>query len=88
MQSYDAAKKSRARDLPPFGAKPLWDAFSVMYDPAGERARRVVEENDVRYVVFHKRYPGLDWRLFEGHKDLYRKAFENESVVIFARREA
>jgi len=88
MQSYDAARIRRARDLPPFGAKPLWDALSVMYDPAGERARRVVEENDVRYVVFHKRYPGLDWRLFEGHKDLYRKAFENESVVIFARREA
>ena len=88
MQSYDAARIRRARDLPPFGAKPLWDALSVMYDPAGERARRVVEENDVRYVVFHKRYPGLDWRLFERHKDLYRKAFENGSVVIFARREA
>ena len=48
----------------------------------------MVEENDVRYVVFHKRYPGLDWRLFERHEDLYRTAFENESVVIFARREA
>lgn len=88
MQSYDAARIRRARDLPPFGAKPLWDALSVMYDPAGERARRVVEENDVRYVVFHKRYPGLDWRLFERHKDLYRTAYENESVVIFERREA
>ncbi len=88
MQSYDAARIRRARDLPPFGATPLWDALSVMYAPAGERARRVVEENDVRYVVFHKRYPGLDWRLFERHGDLYRKAYENESVVIFARREA
>jgi hypothetical protein len=88
MQSYDAARIRRARDLPPFGAPPLWDALSVMHDPAGERARRVVEENDVRYVVFHKRYPGLDWRLFERHEDLYRTAFENESVVIFARREA
>ena len=88
MQSYDAARIRRARDLPPFGAKPLWDALSVMYDPAGERARRVVVENDVRYVVFHKRYPGLDWRLFARHGDLYRKAYENGSVVIFARREA
>ena len=87
MQSYDAARIRRARDLPPFGAKPLWDALAVMYDPAGERARRVVQENDVRYVVFHKRYPGLDWRVFERHKELYRKAFENESVVIFAPRE-
>jgi hypothetical protein len=88
MQSYDAARIRRARDLPPFGARPLWDALSVMYDPAGERAQRVVEENDVRYVVFHKRYPGLNWRLFGRHKDLYRTAYENESVVIFARREA
>jgi hypothetical protein len=87
MQSYDAERIRLARDLPPFGAKPLWDALSVMHDPAGERARRVVEENDVRYVVFHKRYPGLDWRLLERHEDLYRTAFENESVVIFARRE-
>ena len=88
MQSYDAARIRRARDLPPFGAKPLWDALSVMYDPAGERAQRVVEQNDVRYVVFHKRYPGLDWRLFGRHEDLYRTAYENGSVVIFARREA
>ncbi len=88
MQSYDAARIRRARDLPPFGARPLWDALAVMYDPASERARRVVRENDVRYVVFHKRYPGLNWRLFERHKELYRTAFENESVVIFAPREA
>jgi hypothetical protein len=88
MQSYDAERIRLARDLPPFGAKPLWDALSVMQDPAGERAQRVVEENDVRYVVFHKRYPDLDWRIFERHEDLYRMAFENESIVIFARREA
>ncbi|MGH3146679.1 MAG: hypothetical protein ACRDTR_12865, partial [Rubrobacter sp.] len=88
MQSYDAARIRRARDLPPFGAKPLWDALSVMYDPAGERARRVVEENDVRYVVFHKRYPGLDWRVYERQGGLYRMAYENESVVIYERREA
>jgi hypothetical protein len=89
MQSYDAARIRRARDLPPFGATPLWDALWVMYDPASERARRVVEENDVRYVVFHKLYPGLDWRHFERRgQGQYRRAFENESVVIFARREA
>jgi hypothetical protein len=89
MQSYDAARIRRARDLPPFGATPLWDALWVMYNPASERARRVVEENDVRYVVFHKLYPGLDWRHFERRgQGQYRRAFENESVVIFARREA
>ena len=89
MQSYDAARIRRARDLPPFGATPLWDALWVMFDPASERARRVVEENDVRYVVFHKFYPRLDWRRFELRgQDQYRRAFENESVVIFAHREA
>jgi hypothetical protein len=44
-------------------------------------------ENDVRYLVFHKRYPGVDWRAFERRKDLYRMAFENGGVVIFEPRE-
>jgi hypothetical protein len=87
MQSYDAARIRRGRDLPPFGAGPLWDALWVLQHPEGERTRRILEENDVRYVVLHKRYPTIDWRPFEHHKELYRVAFENESVVIFEPRE-
>jgi hypothetical protein len=83
MQSYDAARIRRARDLPPFGARPLWDALWVLQHPEGERTQRILEENDVRYVVFHKRYRTIDWRSFERRGELYRVVFENESVVIF-----
>ncbi|HEU4494422.1 MAG TPA: hypothetical protein VFR69_09530, partial [Rubrobacteraceae bacterium] len=86
MQSYDAARIRRGRDLPPFGAGPLWDALWVLKNPEGERTDRVMEENDVRYLVLHKRYPKVDWRGFEARKDLYRVAFENKSVVIFEPR--
>jgi hypothetical protein len=87
MQSYDAARIRRGRDLPPFGAEPLWDALWVLQHPEGGRTRRIMEENDVRYLVFHKRYFTIDWRAFERREELYRLAFENESVVIFEPRE-
>jgi hypothetical protein len=88
MQSYDAARIRRGRDLPPFGAGPLWDALWVLKNPAGERTSRIMEENDVRFVVFYKRYPGANWRNFERYKELYRVAFENKGVVIFEPRES
>ncbi len=86
MQSYDAPRIRRGRDLPPFGAGPLWDALWVLQHPEDERTRRIMEENEVRYVVFHKRYPTIDWRSFERRGELYRVAFENENVVIFEPR--
>jgi hypothetical protein len=86
MQSYDAARIRRGRDLPPFGAGPLWDALWVLQHPEGERTQRIMEENDVRYLVFHKRYLTIDWRAFERRDELYRIAFENESVIIFEPR--
>jgi hypothetical protein len=82
MQSYDAPRIRRARDLPPFGAGPLWDALWVLQHPEGDRTKRILEENDVRYVVFHKRYPTIDWRPFEHRGELYRVVFENESVIM------
>ena len=88
MQSYDAARIRRGRDLPPFGAGPLWDALWVLKNPAGERTRQILAENDVRYLVFHKRYPGANWRNFERREELYRVAFENAGVVIFEARES
>jgi hypothetical protein len=87
MQSYDAPRIRRARDLPPFGAGPLWDALWVLQHPEGERTQKILEENDVRYVVFHKHYPTIDWRPFEHRGELYRVVFENESVIIFEPRE-
>jgi len=87
MQSYDAARIQRARDLPPFGAGPLWDALWILQHPAGGRTARLLEKNDVRYVVFHKRYPWIDWRPFALQRDLYRTVYENDGVIIFAPRQ-
>ena len=84
MQSYDAARIRRGRDLPPFGAGPMWDALWVLKHPAGEHTARLLQRNDVRYVVFHKRYPGISWLPYAQQDGLYRTAFENESVIIFA----
>ncbi len=87
MQSYDAARILRARDLPPFGAGPMWEALWILKHPAGEHTKQLLQKNDVRYVVFHKRYPGIDWRPFASQTGLYRTAFENQGVIIFAPRE-
>jgi hypothetical protein len=86
MQSYDAARIRRARDLPPFGAPPLWDALWMLQHPEGERTAQLLEKYDVSYVVFHKRYPWIDWRPFALQRDLYRPVYENNSVIIFAPR--
>jgi hypothetical protein len=83
MQTYSVHRIQRGRDLPPFGAGPLWDALWALRHPDGERTRRILEENDVRYVVLGKRRADIDWRSFQGRTDLYRMVFENEAVVIF-----
>jgi uncharacterized protein DUF6541 len=88
MQSYDYARILRARDLPPFGEGPLLDALWVLKHPTGEKTRRIMQENDLRYVVFHKRYPGISWLPYAKEKDLYRVAYQNQSVIIFEPREA
>ncbi|HEV2094692.1 MAG TPA: DUF6541 family protein [Rubrobacter sp.] len=86
MQSYDYARILRARDLPPFGAGPLLDALWVLKHPTGEKTRRIMEENDVRYIVFHKRYPGISWLPYARQDDLYKVAYQNPSVIIFEPR--
>jgi hypothetical protein len=88
MQSYDAPRIRRGRDLPPFGAGPLWDALWVLQHPEGERTQRIMEENDVRYIVLGKhRSDDISWRSFQDCKNLYRMVFENENIVIFEPRE-
>ena len=87
MQSYDIGRIERARDLPPFGAGPLYDAQWVLHHPQSERTQNIIEENDVRYIVFYKRYPaGMPWPAY-AESDDYRKVYENEGVIIFAPRE-
>jgi len=87
MQSYDARRIRRERDLPPFGAGPLRDALWVLHHPTGGRTARLLDKNDVAYVVFDRHYPWVDSNPFAAHKDLYKKVFENDSVIIFAPRQ-
>ena len=88
MQSYDYARILRARDLPPFGPGPLMDALWALKHPTGEKTRRIMQENDVRYVIFHKRYPGISWMPYAEQDGLYRVAYQNPSVIIFEPRDA
>jgi hypothetical protein len=88
MQTYSEHRIRRARDLPPSGAGPLWDALRALHHPGGERTSRILSENDVRYVVLGKhRSDDIRWRSFRERRDLYRMVYENESVVIFEVRE-
>ncbi|HSL00853.1 MAG TPA: hypothetical protein VK869_10985 [Rubrobacteraceae bacterium] len=86
MQAYTEKRIRKARDLPPSGAEPLWDVLWVVNHPEGERTRRVMKENDVRYIVLNKHFPGAGWRRFKEREGLYRIVFENEAVVIFEPR--
>ena len=87
MQSYTMNRIQRARDLPPFGAGPLRDAQWALHHPGDGRTARILADNDVRYVVLYKRYPGIEWRSFRVRKDLYRLVYENDDAAIFTPRE-
>ena len=87
MQTYSVHRIQRGRDLPPFGAEPLWDALWALQHPDSGRTSMILKENDVRYVVIGKRRPDIHWRSFQGRTDLYRMVFENEAVAIFEPRE-
>ena len=99
LQTFRPGRIREGRDFPGVDTGPVWDALWVLGHPNDERARRVLQEYDVRYVVLHKRptpeagpyyclYPGCpDPRPFEGQEDLYRLVFENDQVVILAPRE-
>ncbi|HEU4494031.1 MAG TPA: hypothetical protein VFR69_07555 [Rubrobacteraceae bacterium] len=87
MQTYSVHRIQRGRDLPPFGAEPLWDALWALQHPDSGRTRMILKENDVRYVVLGKRRPDMHWRSFKGRTALYRMVFENEVVAIFEPRE-
>ncbi|MGH3088846.1 MAG: hypothetical protein ACRDSJ_16195 [Rubrobacteraceae bacterium] len=83
MQSFTLERIVRARDLPPTGAGPLRDSLWVLTHPDGERTEEIIEDDDVRYLVFHKSYPGVYWWFFAIREDGYQTVFENETVIIF-----
>jgi hypothetical protein len=91
LQSFEAWQIDNPRDLPPTGPGPLVDVFFVITHPAGERTDGLLEKHDVSYVVLYKNMPDRPtrdyWKAFEARPDLYRAVFENEDVLIVARRE-
>ena len=91
VQSYTSETILKDRDLPPGGADPLWDVLWVMRNPDDDRAVRMLQEHDIRYVVLYKNMPDRPtedyWRLFAAHPDLYRTAFQNRDVVILEPRD-
>jgi hypothetical protein len=87
MQTYSVHRIQRGRDLPPFGAGPLWDALWALRHPDGERTRMILEENDVRYVVLGKHRTDIHWRSFQGRPDRYQLVFENKDAAIFKLRD-
>ena len=92
LQSFEPWQISRPRDLPPTGPQPPQDVLWVMRHPDGDRARQLLAEHDVRYIVLYKNMPDrptLDyWRNFKALPGTYRAAFENDDVLIVARRGA
>jgi hypothetical protein len=86
LQSYREKRIENPRSLPTAGKKPLLDSQWVLHHPGGRHTQRILEKQNVRYIVIYKGYPGVSWRAFERLPEMYRKAFENRSVVIFAPR--
>lgn len=90
LQSFTAGQIAYPRDLPPTGPGPLRDVLWVMTHPDGELTRQLLEKYDVRYIVLYKSMPDRTtigyWRLFAEQPDLYKKTFENDEVLIVARR--
>jgi hypothetical protein len=90
LQSFEPGQIDNPRDLPPTGPEPPRDVLWVMTHPGGERTAGLLEKHDVRYVVLYKSMPDRSikdyWKLFKARPDLYRDVFENEDVLIVARR--
>jgi hypothetical protein len=86
LRSYTQKRLRSPRALPPSGKESLLAARWVTHHPDGERTRSILDSYDIRYVTLFKRSPGVPWRTFEDRAGLYRKVFENDSVVIFAPR--
>jgi hypothetical protein len=90
LQSFEPGQISSPRDLPPTGLKPPWDVLWVVRHPDDGRTDRILRKYDVRYIVLYKNMPDRPtqdyWKLFEDRSDLYRTTFENDAVLIVARR--
>lgn len=86
VQTFTPSRIERDRDLPPSGQVPPAQMLWLLVHPQDERARSLIQNYDLRYLVFD-RSPGTGYRLYDESPELYRKVFENERVVIFAPRQ-
>ena len=90
LQSFEPGQIMNPRDLPPTGPRPPWDALWVVRHPDSQRTDRVLDAYDIRYIVLHKNMPDRPtqnyWKRFRDRPDLYRFTFENDEVLIVARR--
>lgn len=86
LQSFAEKRIETPRSLPTGGRGEIEDAGWLLRHPSGERTRKIIDRYDIRYVVLSKEYPGTDPRSFALEENLYRKVFENDTVVIFAPR--
>ncbi|MGH3086511.1 MAG: hypothetical protein ACRDSJ_04240 [Rubrobacteraceae bacterium] len=84
LQSYPERRARTPRSLPPSGRETIEASYWTIQNPEGERTKAILERYDIRHLLFDKSYAG--WREFDARDALYRKTFENESVVIFAPR--
>ena len=92
LQSFEPWQIANPRDLPPTGQQPPRDVLWAMQHPKGDLTNRLLERHEVEYIVLYKSMPDrptIDyWRLFWTSPDVYRVAFENDDVLIVARRGA
>ena len=92
LQSFEPWQIANPRDLPPTGPQPPRDVLWVMQHPEGDLTSRLLDRHEVDYIVLYKSMPDRPtvdyWRLFKASPDVYRVAFENDDVLIVARRGA
>jgi hypothetical protein len=84
LQSYPKARILHPRSLPTAGRRPLLDSQAVLLSPATCRAARIVADDQVRYIFLYRFGNEADYAGFRSDPALYRRVFENSSVVIYA----
>ncbi len=76
----------------PTGTTPQLPSLLQLDPSFSLEPREILDKYDVRYVVFYKRMPPHSelggkvpevWKKFLLYPNLYQKAFENKSVIVF-----
>ena len=90
LQSFEPGQIMNPRDFPPTGPRPPWDVLWLVRPHDNQRTDRILSAYDVRYIVLYKNMPDWPtqdyWDRFKYRKDLYRITYENDDVLIVARR--